>query len=243
MPFYDLSVRFTSPASIPLGLATCLNMGYNGVALEIPKNVESRAIPKFEGLAVWARTTIIPTTQGTEALKQQLAPLRPTRDIIALRCTNPLITKWGANDHRIDILTFSSDIRKLFDESTAKVVASSDVPKAVEIEIAPLIAAPPGRRMSILRAFRHAVALAEQKHCPLVLVSGASNLYELRGPRDIASLASLFGLDYSRALDALSSTPRDIIERNLEKREGLIVAPGVRIVPDSEQMENGDSRD
>jgi RNase P/RNase MRP subunit p30 len=242
MPFYDLSVRFTSPASIPLGLAICRDMGYSGIALEIPKNVDSRAIPKFEGLAVWARTTIVPATQGTEALKQRLAPLRPTRDIVALRCTNPLITKWAANDHRIDILSFSQDIRKLFDESTAKAIASSDTPKAIEIEIAPLITASPGRRMSILRAFRHAAALAGRKHCPLVLVSGATNPYGLRGPRDMASLANLFGMDYSRALDALSFAPKTIIERNLEKREGLIVTPGVRIIPNAKQVEE-DSED
>ena len=52
----------------------------------------------------------------------------------------------------------------------------------------------------------------------------------MRMPRDLASLAYLFGLDEAQALDAVSTNPAAIVERNREKLSSRFVAPGISVV-------------
>ena len=52
----------------------------------------------------------------------------------------------------------------------------------------------------------------------------------MRLPRDMASLAFLFGLDEAQALDATSTNPAAIVSRNREKLSSRFVAPGISIV-------------
>ena len=52
----------------------------------------------------------------------------------------------------------------------------------------------------------------------------------MRYPRDLASIAYLFGLDEASALDAVSTTPEAIVKRNREKLSSRFVAPGITIV-------------
>ena len=52
----------------------------------------------------------------------------------------------------------------------------------------------------------------------------------MRMPKDMASLAFLFGLDEASALDAVSTNPAAIVKRNREKLSSRFVAPGITIV-------------
>jgi RNase P/RNase MRP subunit p30 len=52
----------------------------------------------------------------------------------------------------------------------------------------------------------------------------------MRLPRDLASLAYLFGLDEASALDAVSTNPAAIVKRNREKLSSRFVAPGISII-------------
>jgi RNase P/RNase MRP subunit p30 len=49
-------------------------------------------------------------------------------------------------------------------------------------------------------------------------------------PRDLASLAYLFGLGEKQALETVSSNPVGIVLRNREKLSSRFVAPGIRVV-------------
>ena len=242
--FIDLFIRFkdiTQEEKI-LGFEICKEMGYHGIAVEIPETMKSMNDFLFDGLTIWKRTTIIPKSQGTEEIKQRISPLRPRRDIISVLCINPLITKWAANDDRVDLLSFpASDIRKLLDKSTINSIISSEFTKAVEINIAPLIKMPLGRRMNVLRSYSHVLKLVMKKKCPFVIVSGATHPYELRGPRELAAIASLFGLDYYDAIKGLSSIPNEIVRRNISKLEGSIVSPGIEIISSKKEDIRGDS--
>jgi RNase P/RNase MRP subunit p30 len=52
----------------------------------------------------------------------------------------------------------------------------------------------------------------------------------MRGPYDFASLAQLFGMGYTSAVDALSTTPFGIVNRNRKKLDADYVAMGIRVV-------------
>jgi RNase P/RNase MRP subunit p30 len=74
------------------------------------------------------------------------------------------------------------------------------------------------------------VALAKEFKVPVVLSSGVGEARFLRMPRDLASLAYLFGLNEVEALDAVSVNPLRIVRANREKLGLSFVAPGIRVV-------------
>ena len=227
----NIKIQPLTQDNIQFSAYFCSKIGYKGIVLEIPHNSEKKEHFHCVHLPIWTRTTLIPTSKGTSNLKAVISPLRPQREVLALNCPTPLITKWAAQDQRIDLLNFPiSDIRRLFDNSTAKTIASFEGTKAVELNIGNLIYSPLGRRMGILRAYRHIVSLAIKKECPFVLSSGATTSYELRGPLDLASLATIFQCTLTLAKDALSVIPFQILKRNLEKRRGEQISPGIERV-------------
>jgi RNase P/RNase MRP subunit p30 len=67
-------------------------------------------------------------------------------------------------------------------------------------------------------------------HVHVVVSSGAGVESLLRMPRDLASLAYLFGLGEKQALDAVSVNPVGIVLRNREKLSSRFVAPGITVV-------------
>jgi RNase P/RNase MRP subunit p30 len=52
----------------------------------------------------------------------------------------------------------------------------------------------------------------------------------MRMPRDMASIAYLFGLAETEALDAVSTNPRRIVAVNREKLGPNFVAPGITVL-------------
>ena len=77
---------------------------------------------------------------------------------------------------------------------------------------------------------RREVAFAREFRVPLVVSSGAGEERFMRLPRDMASLAYLFGLDEASALDSVSANPAAIVKRNREKLSSRFVAPGISVI-------------
>jgi RNase P/RNase MRP subunit p30 len=102
---------------------------------------------------------------------------------------------------------------------------------AFEIDLAWLLSSLESRSgVSVFSRLRREVATAGSFGVPLVISSGASEPLLLRKPKDCAALTLLFGLDESRAKDALSINPGAIVERSRRKQSEDYVVPGVRVV-------------
>jgi RNase P/RNase MRP subunit p30 len=56
----------------------------------------------------------------------------------------------------------------------------------------------------------------------------------LRKPREMALMASLFGLDGDVALDSVSKNNVGLVIRNRQKLSGEFVAPGIRVIKQGE---------
>ena len=80
------------------------------------------------------------------------------------------------------------------------------------------------------RSLRREVALAKEFHVPIVVSSGVGEEHLMRMPRDLASIGYLFGLSEIEALDAVSTNPKHIVDRNREKLGSKFVAPGISIL-------------
>ena len=76
--------------------------------------------------------------------------------------------------------------------------------------------------------FREEVENAKRYDVPVVVSSGANEPLTMRDPRSLAAVSSLFRLDEEESLDAVSTTPWDITQRNRKKLDPKFVMPGVR---------------
>ena len=86
----------------------------------------------------------------------------------------------------------------------------------------------PNQRYRVLNQFRQIMKLHRQYHVPVIITSDAHSPYDLRHPRDVVALAACFGMTKEEAVDALSKTPQEIMERH-EIRDEVII-PGVKLV-------------
>jgi len=186
------------------------------------------------GLDLVSRADFHPRTQNE--LTHFLRKFRRQFEVICVNCDSKEVARQAAKDRRVDLLSFSSlDYRKrFFDRSEAELASCSLA--ALEVDVKPLLvlAGPP--RVRLLASLRREVAIASEYGVPLVVSSGVAEEHLMRTPRDMASLAFLFGLDQASALDATSTNPLAIVKRNREKLRGHFVAPGISIIKEGETL-------
>jgi ribonuclease P/MRP protein subunit RPP1 len=163
-------------------------------------------------------------------LTYQLRRLRRKFEIICILCENKEVARQAAKDHRVDLLNFPSlDYRKRFFDMAEAELAHKSV-ATLEIDAKPLLVLEGPARIRLLSSLRREAAIAMEFRVPIVVSSGVSNEMFLRKPRELAALASLFGLDGASALEAVSQNPMAIVKRNREKLSPKFVAPGIRVI-------------
>ena len=137
------------------------------------------------------------------------------------------MARQAAKDRRVDLLNFPSlDYHKRFFDRAEAELASCSL-AALEVDVKPLLILEGPPRVRLLTSLRREVAIAREFHVPIVVSSGVAEERLMRLPRDLASLAFLFGLDEAQALDAISTNPAAIVRRNREKLSSRFVAPGI----------------
>ena len=185
------------------------------------------------GLEFVVRVDFKPRNQ--EDLMRFLRKVRRKVEVICIVCDNKEIARQAAKDHRVDLVNFPSlDYHKrFFDRAEAELASCSQT--ALEVDIKPLLVLDGPPRVRLLSSLRREVGIAREFHVPIVVSSGVSETALMRMPRDMASLAYLFGLTETEALDAVSSNPMAIVQRNREKLGATYVAPGIRLVKEGKQ--------
>ena len=168
--------------------------------------------------------------QSQEDLMRFLRKFRRQFEIICVFCDNKEIARQAAKDRRVDLLNFPSlDYHKRFFDRAEAELASCSL-AALEVDAKSILALEGPPRVRLLSSLRREVALALEFQVPVVISSGVGDENLLRMPRDLASLAYLFGLNESEALDAVSTNPAEIVLRNREKLSSRFVAPGISVV-------------
>lgn len=67
-------------------------------------------------------------------------------------------------------------------------------------------------RARLLANIASTIGICKKMKNDLVIVSGAKNVYDMRAPRELASLGTLFGLTDAQSLWAISESPRALLE-------------------------------
>jgi RNase P/RNase MRP subunit p30 len=227
-----LSLKDSATASRIINKAATL--GYRLIAVPLPpetredEKVKLQSICNEAKIDIASRVDIKPKTHMD--LTHQLRRLRRKFEVICVTCENKEVARQAAKDHRVDLLNFPAvDFRKRFFDRAEAELASKSI-AALEIDIKPLLVLEGSARVRLLSSLRRETAIAREFHVPIVVSSGVANETLLRKPRELAALTSLFGLDETSALEAISQNPVSIVKRNRQKLSPKFVAPGIRVI-------------
>jgi len=209
-------------------------LGYRLVGILLPPNIMRDQISQLQHICNDAKIDLVtrvnfsPKTSGE--LLHDLRRFRRKFEVISVTCTSKGVARQAAKDRRVDLLHFpATDLHKRFFDDAEAELASKAL-SSLEIEMAPLLSLAGFSRVRLLSRLRREVATAEKFKVPVIISSGATNEYLMRGPHDYAALTTLFDLSVSSALGALSENPLAIVERNREKLSLDHIAPGIRVV-------------
>ncbi|MBS7615797.1 hypothetical protein KEJ45_01180 [Candidatus Bathyarchaeota archaeon] len=209
-------------------------LGYSLIAVPLPYNVNEDYIRRLRDFCHEAtvdfasRLDLKPKTP--DELTSMLRKFRRKFEIIAVICDSKNVARQAAKDRRVDLLNFpSADFRKRFFDRAESELASSSL-AALEIDAKPLITLKGPDKVRLLSALRAETIMAKAYRVPLVISSGAANEMLMRKPLEMAAFASLFDLDKSSAIEAVSKNPLGIVKRNREKLDSKFVAPGIRVI-------------
>jgi len=208
-------------------------LGYHLVAITFPLNVteeveQVRAACAEAKIDLATRVDVKPRTP--EELVNCLRRLRRKFEIISVFCTTKNVARQAAKDRRVDLLNFPAvDYHgRFFDMAEAELASSSLA--SLEIDLKPLLTLEGPTRTKLLSNLRRETATAQAFHVPIIISSGVTDEQLMRRPTELAVLTSLFDLNKTLALDAVSKNPVSIVKRNREKLRSGYVVPGVRIV-------------
>lgn len=205
-------------------------LGFKAAVLTVekPENVSHPLREAFtkHGVKTFLRLNLKP--KGVEELLEALRRYRRSFEVVSVVCKGKEVARQAAKDHRVDSLIFPYPFIRLLDEAEVQLARVSGA--AVEFSLSMLLGL--GENLAAYLALaRRGVKRALKKRIPIVLSSGASNLYGLRAPRDLAAAAEiLLQIPGGEALSAVSKTPHSILERNKMKLSGGFIEPGVRLL-------------
>jgi ribonuclease P/MRP protein subunit RPP1 len=234
--FADLHLRVNpaEPQAIPHFIERAAKFGYNQISIPFTTQLDDAQISSLKaactaaGLDFVVRADFKPRNQ--EDLMRFLRKFRRKAEVICIICDDKEIARSAAKDHRVDLINFPSlDYHKrFFDRAEAELAVSNQTALEVDVKSLLVLEGPP--RVRLLSSVRREVALAKEFHVPMVLSSGVSEAQFMRMPRDMASIAYLFGLTEVEALDAVSTNPNHIVSVNRMKLGPRFVAPGITIL-------------
>jgi ribonuclease P/MRP protein subunit RPP1 len=216
------------------------HLGYNLISIPFTSPLREEELAKIKanckeaGVDFVSRADFHPRTEND--LTHFLRKYRRRFEVICIACDTKEVARQAAKDRRVDLLNFPSlDYHKRFFDRAEAELASGSL-AALEVDIKPLLVLEGPSRVRLLMNLRREVAVAKEFKVPVVISSGVGEEKFMRFPRDMASLAYLFGLDEASGLDAVSTNSLAIVNRNREKLSSQFVAPGVRVVKEGKAL-------
>ncbi len=153
-----------------------------------------------------SRLTI--TANKIPQIKHMLDKNRHRTQIIAVKSNDLSICKWAAHDRRVDLITIDPS-HITIDKGLSNLLKKNEKP--IELVYAPLLRVYGTRRSQLFRNYYKILTWVLRKRIPLVISSGGTSIFDLRGYRETMAIASQLGLSMSIAHIAISKIPLQII--------------------------------
>ena len=234
--YADLHLRpnLKDPEQVARMIRKASELGYRLIAISLPSNFPEEKIQRLRNICNEAKVDFASRVdlrpQTSKGLISSLRKLRRRFEVISVMCESKRVARQAAKDRRVDLLNFPSTSfrRRFFDKAEAELASKSLA--SFEIDMKPLLILEGPTRIRLLSSLRREVAIAQAFHISIAISSGATSELLMRKPRELAALTSLFDLDKTSAVEAVSRNPVAITKRNREKLGSNFVAPGIRII-------------
>lgn len=202
-----------------LGVKTDPQVGSQGIQL-------LRRLSQKYGVDLVPRVDLMPRSRTH--LLRDLGKFRDIFEVIAVRAASEHLYKLAVQDDRVDLISLASRASaQAFSPSAARLIAPNG--KGVEIELSSLILSKGQNRVDLLHEMSRRISLGRRFKANLIISSGAVNKYLIRSPFDLASMACLISMEFTEALDCLSTIPETIVDRNQVRLGPRYISPGVEL--------------
>ncbi len=197
----DLKIRYSNSNEFSKLLLWLKKFGYYVIAVE---GLKEKPL-QVKGIRILRRITIEATSEG-EA-KRKLRGIKQRYDIVALKPKSYGVARLAARDGRVDLIPIDEDTLRYVDLSEIRLLEKSR--GAFELVLSTMYLNRHNTRF--IKALQSKLMLLTRYDAPLVVTSGASNVYELWHPEHVIGLLMLYGVSEYKALDTISFTPNTII--------------------------------
>ncbi|TGC10544.1 ribonuclease P protein component 3 [Methanolobus halotolerans] len=212
--FYDLNVYSVPDDSDKVCelAAIAKHLGYSGIAINDPDPSIDRSYPAgLAGIGIFSGVQI--KIQNSSKLHGIVEKFRNRVDIITVHGGNESINRAAVENPKVDILTqMNVGTESGFNHVLAK--EASDNKVAISFDLGDLIRLRGGSRVHVLSNFRKDLQLVRKYDVPFLLTSSPRSWYDMRAPRELIALASLFGMSREEAISGLTVIPQMLISRS-----------------------------
>jgi ribonuclease P/MRP protein subunit RPP1 len=234
---YDLHIHsaFSSGEStLEEIVKTAKEFGYKGIGfISYPLKREEEDLLKAEINRV-SKEYNFEIYIGFEATnKMELKKLLNRRrefDLLLVRGGTNFMNRIAVENRGVDILTHPDYERKDcgINHILARLAKENEV--AIEINFREVLNSEGLARKNVLANHMEIIRLCKKFKFPLIISSGALSHWQIKNPKVLISYLVTLGLEMKEAKEALSVTPRKIIERAKEWRSDKWIMPGVKVV-------------
>ncbi|MBA5942619.1 MAG: ribonuclease P protein component 3 [Methanophagales archaeon] len=229
--YFDLNVHAypetETGSSVEELLRVARRYGYAGIAVTnhdelLKEELRLNSIALYTGVEIRANSVV--------ELKRKIKFYHGKTALLAVHGGNAKINRAAVEDSRVDILAHpcggaredgDGDGDGVLNHVLVRYAAENSV--AIDFNMNGIIYNRRGERARIIGKMRDNLRLLRKYKAPMILTSNARSVYDLRAPREMIALASLFGMTKVEATSALSDIPLDILERRGEKERAVEV--------------------
>ena len=218
--FFDLNVHAypETDATVEELVRVAKRYGYAGIAITnlvdtVHEQSDSNAI--FTGVEIRAQSIV--------ELKPKIKLHWGNVDLVAVHGGNEKINRAAVENPKVDILAHPSGEKGEGGLNHVLVRFAAENGVAIDFNMNALIHSRRGDRARIIGKMRENLKLVRKYNTPAILTSHACSVYDLRAPREMIALATLFGMTKEEATRALSDTPAGILEKRWKKERDVEV--------------------
>ena len=176
--------------------------GYSGIAVIGHDTNEKTIFPEdfsiYRGVEIQAKPSRI---------REEIRKYRESDHILIVEGGEEDLNRAAVETEGLDILLHPLE----FNNVLAK--AASDNSVSIGFNLGLLIRLRGEARVRELKTMRINLKHARKYKLQLILTSDAHSIYDLRAPREMVAISSFFGMAEKEAVDAMSTTPVNILRR------------------------------
>lgn len=200
--FYDFYVRLAAPDSITTFVPEARRYGYSGIAILNSKLDKAENIPI--GFSIHSAVEI---SCKLSKLRDEIKKYRGSTEILTARGGDEEFNRAAVETVGLDILLQPAK----FNHVLAKAAYDNSI--AIGFNVGSIIRLRGEARIRELRMMRTNLKYTRKYGLAMLLTGTPSTPYDIRSPREMAALASLFGMTEEEAVGAMSAVPLDILRR------------------------------